>query len=72
MRPLHDARLQDLGPNDFVKVECVCGHTALLTPAMLRTAGLPEYEIIVQLKRRMRCRECDERGKVVVSVRWAT
>ena len=71
MRPLYDARLEDLGPGDVVKVECVCGHTELLTAAMLRTAGLPEYEIIVRLQRRFRCRLCDERGKVDVSIRWA-
>ena len=28
------------------------------------------YETIMELQRRLRCRECDERGKVVVSVRW--
>jgi hypothetical protein len=70
MRPLYDARLEDLGPSDLVVVECVCGHTERLTAAMLRTAGLPEYEIIVRLQRRFRCRECDEKGRVDVSIRW--
>jgi hypothetical protein len=70
MRPLYDARVSDLGPDDLVKVECVCGHAELLTAAMLRTAGLPEHTVIVDLQRRMRCRECDERGKVVVSLVW--
>jgi hypothetical protein len=38
---------------------------------MLTTAGLPGYENILGLQRRMRCRECEEKGKVVVSVKWA-
>ena len=71
MRPLYDARLSDLGPGDLVKVECVCGHTEMLTAAMLRTAGVPDREMIVRLERRMRCRECDTKGKVVVSIKWA-
>jgi hypothetical protein len=70
MRPLYDARLEDLGAGDLVKVECTCGHTEMLTAAMLRTAGLPEYQHIVQLQRRMRCGECDAKGRVDVSVQW--
>jgi hypothetical protein len=38
MRPLYDARISDLGTGDFVHVECACGHTELLTAAMLATA----------------------------------
>ena len=71
MRPLYDARLEDLGPADLVKVECVCGHTELLTASMLRTAGLPEHEIIVRLQPRMRCRECDAKGRAILSITWS-
>jgi hypothetical protein len=71
MRLLYAARLDDLVSGDFVQVECVCGHTMLLTAQMLTTAGLPGYENILGLQRRMRCRECEEKGKVVVSVKWA-
>jgi hypothetical protein len=65
-----DARVEDLGPGDFVVVECVCGHSELLTAAMQRTAGVPEYQKILGLQRQMRCWECDERGKATVSVKW--
>jgi hypothetical protein len=34
------ARVSDLGPCDFVHVECACGHTERLTAAMLATAGV--------------------------------
>jgi hypothetical protein len=44
MKPFWDARVGDLGPGDLVKVECLCGHTEMLTGAMLRTAGLSELE----------------------------
>jgi hypothetical protein len=67
---LYAARLGDLGPGDLVEVECVCGHSQALTASMLATAGMGKpYETIMELQRRLRCRECDERGKVVVSVR---
>ena len=70
MKAMYDARLEDLGPGDLVKVECGCGHTELLTGQMLLTAGLPPHEHINGLERRMRCRECDELGKAVVSIKW--
>jgi hypothetical protein len=41
MVPLYAARIEDLGPNDFVKIDCAaCSHRALLTPAVLRFASL--------------------------------
>ena len=60
----------DLGPGDFVQVECACGHTERLTAAMLSTAGLKPDERVQGLERRMRCRECDEKGRAVISIRW--
>jgi hypothetical protein len=39
--PLYAARIEDLGPGDFVKVDCAaCHHVALLTPKALLGAGL--------------------------------
>jgi hypothetical protein len=33
MVPLYAARIEDLGPGDFVRVDCAaCGHTALSGP----------------------------------------
>ncbi len=72
MVPLYAARVSDLGPGDFVHVECVCGHDLMITADTL-TQGLrlgPD-ERITDLARRLRCRECDVRGKAVVSIRWA-
>ena len=66
-----EAHVGDLGPGDLVKVECLCGHVERLTGAMLRTAGLSEHEPIRGLNRQLRCRECDAKGKVDVSIRWA-
>jgi hypothetical protein len=68
---MYDARVSDLGPRDCVKVECVCGHVQMLTGAMFKAAKLPDYEPIRGLNRRVRCRECDERGRVDVSIKWA-
>ena len=36
MKPLYATRIQDLGPGDFVKVECIaCGHVQLMPPNAL-------------------------------------
>jgi len=39
---------------------------------MLATAGPPPYEIIVRLAPWMRGRECDAKGRAVVSIRWGS
>ena len=74
MKMLYDARIKDLGPGDYVRVQCVaCGHDELLTADRLRIRGLPmaRNTLIMDLERWFRCRECDAR-KAAVSVRWAT
>jgi hypothetical protein len=72
MKPAaYDARISDLGPSDLVHVECPCGHSELLTVGMLGTAGVPEYQKIAELQGRLRCRECDAKGRAVVTIQWA-
>ena len=71
MQPLYTARVSDLKAGDFVIVECgACGHDGLIHPAALPSLGLGPDERIVDLAPRLRCRECDARGKAVVSIRW--
>jgi hypothetical protein len=72
MRPLYAARVDDLGPGDFVRIECAWGHIERLTAAMLTTAGVMPDIKVQDLGKRMRCRECDEKGRAVISIRWAT
>jgi hypothetical protein len=62
--------VSDLGPDSFVHVECPCGHTELLTAAMLMTAGVAPDRKVADLSRRMLCWECDEPGRAVVSISW--
>jgi hypothetical protein len=38
---------------------------------MLGTAGVGLDEKVQNLGSRMRCRECDEKGRAVISIRWA-
>jgi len=71
LRMLYEARLEHLGPGDLVKIECPCGHSELLTAAMLATAGVNPYETILDLQHKLRCRECNVRGRAVISIRWA-
>jgi hypothetical protein len=68
--PLYAARLSDLGPGDFVKVDCVdCQHIALLTPdALLRARLIPATKVL-DLNSRLRCRGCGRKGRAVVSVK---
>jgi hypothetical protein len=71
MVPLYAARIEDLGPGSFVKLDCpACGHTALLTPASLARLGLEPRQRVLDLKDRARCRGCGVRGRAVVSVKW--
>jgi hypothetical protein len=71
MVPLYAARVEDLRPGDFVKIDCAaCSHTALLTPAFLARLGLEPRFRVLDLKDRVRCRRCDVRGRAVVSIKW--
>ena len=72
MVPLYAARIEDLGPSDFVKIDCAaCSYTALLTPAFLARLGLEPRHRVLDLKDRVRCRgvvfeagrSCQSNGK---------
>jgi hypothetical protein len=70
MVSLYAARIEDLGPGDFVKVDCAaCSHTALLAPAFLARLRLEPRHRVLDLKDRVR-RGCGVRGRAVVSVKW--
>jgi hypothetical protein len=71
MLPLCLARIEDLGRGDLVKVDrAACHHVALLTPDFLLRLGLSLQAKVLDLKWRVRCRECRARGRVVVLVKW--
>ena len=72
MVPLYAARIEDLRPGDFVKIDCAaCRHTALLAPAFLSRLGLERRVKVLDLKDRVRCRGCGAPGRAVVSIKWA-
>jgi hypothetical protein len=70
MVPFYAARIADLGAGDLVQIECACGHVQLLTAQMLATVGVAAEQKLVDLSARLRCHECDERARAVVSVKW--
>jgi ribosomal protein S27E len=66
MVPLYAVRIEDLGPGDFIRVDCAgCSHTALLAPVSLNRLG------VLDLQDRVRCRACGARGRAVVTIKWA-
>jgi hypothetical protein len=73
MVPLYAARILDLGPGDFVKIDCgACSHTALLAPAFLNRLGINPLHKVLDLQDRVRCRGCGARGRAIVSIRWGS
>jgi hypothetical protein len=69
MQGRHEFRVEHLTAGDYLKVECQsCGHVERLTGAMLLTAGVRPADQITDLERRLRCRECDRKGDVIVTV----
>ena len=69
--PLYAARIEDLGPGDFVRIDCAaCHHVALLTPEALLRSGLSPAAKVLDLKGRLRCRGSARKGRAVVSVKW--
>ena len=70
MVPLYAARIADLGAGNLVQIECASGHVTQLTEPMLATAGVAAEQKLLDLSARLRCRECDARGRAIVSVKW--
>jgi hypothetical protein len=64
-------RVSHLNPGDFVFVQCACGRTELLTKTMLTAAGLRPDHLLADLGRRLRCRQCNRKGQLTVSIKWA-
>jgi hypothetical protein len=66
MRPLYAAKLEDLGPEDRIKVECdSCEHVGLIAATGL---GPPPHTSVLDLKHWLRCQRCGAKGRAVVSV----
>jgi hypothetical protein len=48
------------------------GHDEMIPPiGLLQGWRLPPCMRVLDLQSRFRCRECDARGKVVLSIKWA-
>lgn len=58
MVPLYAARVSDVGPDDVLLVECGCSHREELMASLLRIAGVKPYTRVLDLERRLKCREC--------------
>ena len=64
MLSLYAARIEDLGRDDFVKVNCTACHlVALLTPEALLRVGLSPTAKVLHLKGRLRCGGAEGKGE---------
>jgi hypothetical protein len=71
MVPLYAARIEDLGPVDFMVVEChSCNNVGLLSARFLLSLGFPPYTALKSLQRYTRCRGCGVCGRGDISIRW--
>jgi len=62
------ARIEGLGDGGFLRVECAaCGKDELIPPIGL-LQGLALAAVHARARPGARCRECDQRGKVVLSI----
>jgi hypothetical protein len=73
MKALFESRLEDLSAGDFVRVECgACGHDELIPYySLVHGLRLQPYTRVLDLAPRLRCRECDAKGRAAVSIKWA-
>ena len=68
--PLYDPRVSDLLRGDFLHLRCASGHEKLIPQsALLQELRRRPDDRIADLLPLLRCRECEEWGKVVVNVR---
>lgn len=72
VNPLYACRLEDLGPEDRIRVACRCGHVALVDPETCREKlFIAPFSRILDLERHFRCASCRRRGQALVGVVWA-
>jgi len=64
MVPLYAARIEDLGPGDFVHAECAaCGHDEVIpASALVQGLRLAPATRVLDLEPRLRCREAMREG----------
>src|SRR5260370_3896462 len=69
MVPLYLAQIEDLGPGDFVKIDCAaCSYTALISTTFLSRLGLSPRGKVLDIKGRARCQAGGVRGRAGVSI----
>ncbi len=66
--PRYAFRLEDLRAFHLVRASChACAHKAIIPNAML-LQGQPGYTRLISLERRLRCRNCEARGRASLEV----
>ena len=66
-------RLYDLEVDQRIIVKCICGRSAHFMPGVLqRLHKLPSDTLVYDLRFRLRCRKCNSRDGIKVSVERVT
>jgi hypothetical protein len=68
LRAFFEARIEHLTIADRVRIDCQCGRIAFIT---VHGRGQPGYKLIRDLRPLLLCENCDERGKVELTIIWA-
>ena len=75
MKTLYDARVGDMGPDDYLQIHCFgCKGRSVLSGETLRLQRVRIYDPIGSLTRRFRCKVCKVskvRAWVTISIAWA-
>ena len=67
--PLYAKRVSDLGPREWVVLECACGHVGMMTKSQLLEIPRvkPNWNVL-GLQLVVRCLACRKKGRVMITV----
>jgi hypothetical protein len=68
MLALFETRIEHTTIVDRLRIECDCRRVAVIC---VNGLGLPGYTPILDLKRRFKCENCGEKGRVDLTIIWA-
>jgi hypothetical protein len=72
MKALYEARVGDLGPDDYLRIDCLaCKRHFVMSGETLRLQRVRFYDPVGSLTRRFKCKGCKTKGRATISISWA-